>query len=257
MPLGVVRLGECDLDRSSTSALRAGAPPPARPMRHPPGRRRRVAAVIGAARARSVASRWAPSGPTRGAGPDAPGHARVRRTRTARPRRTSSSSTSPPWCSSTTSSPAGAAHPSTRTRLVLGVHRDHHREHVGRERDRAGLDARLVGTHREGRLADQVQLRELGVQRLDGQRHADAVDEARGHRVDRLDQRGEPAAGSRASSGRRGRRRRPGRESLSSVLMTCSRRGRRRATTRSLARQRPRVGPMLPTGMPSAWETTA
>ncbi len=93
------------------------------------------------------------------------------------------------------------------------------------------------------------------MQRLHREGEADAVDQTLGDRVGSLHERGQAAEdlGVEVVDGA------PGEQGDGDVVgrHDTLQEGSAARAARSLARQRPRVGPMLPTGIPSAWETTA
>ena len=152
--------------------------------------------------------------------------------------------------SSTVTPPPGAIHPSMRTRsgpsgvmVTIVV-----RLWTG-ERDR--LDLGTAVDRRADQAVHALQLRDLGMQRVEGDPELEPLDQPGGHRVgggpgggDPLEQRDvlfvDAPSASVASSGHH-----------------ASQCGSSDSCARSFARQRPRVGPMLPIGMPRASATAA
>ena len=136
--------------------------------------------------------------------------------------------------------------------VVVRGQRDHHGQALVREGDRAGLEGRGVAAHRPHGGLDQLQLHRLGLELRERHREQRPLDQALGHRVDH--QHGTAEAVQDGDVVRvqglvlAGHRRTP----CVLVLLAqvheaspCSVR-----TARSLARHRPRVAPMLPTGIP-------
>ena len=114
-----------------------------------------------------------------------------------------------------------------------------------------------------GSSGDRLALQpgDLGLEVVEGDRERDAVEQARGHRVaDLVDP---PEDVERLEVGVVDRQ---GREAVQLVELSGAVRvvgheipqcGSASSRRRSLARHRPRVGPMLPTGIPRAWATEA